>query len=87
MFNWLFQIYLNGYKKEKKIIQKLQKHKKMMIFLKWKEMIKRLRKENKKRNSDNASLIHVFRKLILCSKVFIAFKKVIFLKNKSKSKF
>lgn len=86
MFNWLLEIYVQGYNKESDITEVIQKKKKKKILKAWKRSLRRLKKENRRRERENNELIFTFRRIILTSKVFIAIKKLRVMKGKKRSK-
>ena len=76
MFNWLLEIYVNGFNIESNAFEKMNLFRKKRLFAAWKSAMPRLKKENRKVRRQNRKLVQTFRKIILCSKVFIGIRKL-----------
>ena len=76
MFNWLLEIYVKGFNRESDIMREIRQRRRLRVLWAWKGLMGRLRRENRAREAENRELVDTFRRIILTSKVFIAFKKM-----------
>lgn len=76
MFNWLLEIYVKGFNRESDIMREIRQRRQLRVLWAWKGLMGRLRRENRAREAENRELVDTFRRIILTSKVFIAFKKM-----------
>lgn len=74
MFNWLLEIYVHGYEKESQVVRAIQLRKKRNLFGAWKKAMRKLKKENRRRERENQELVDSFRRIILTSKALLTLK-------------